>query len=218
MNYSNFLENEERIYSEFRDTSKVIVEGLKPNIQENKGGYIIALRHPDNVINNIKNITSKIYKEVKCIKYDESNIHTTLATYNECVGFKLIKDELELISNIAINNRLIIKDTKIYYSECLINQDSIIVSGTPNENFIEYLDSIEREASRYNIKLKMPWGAHITIIRFLEQVEHDKILNILDIVKDYKEIGLSIPISIDIGYFSLTKDTFDINVYKSINL
>ncbi|MDD7795414.1 hypothetical protein [Clostridium sp. 'White wine YQ'] len=218
MNYDEFLENEEEIYSEFRDTSKVMVEGLKPNIQENKGGYIIALRHPDNIINNIKNITSKIYKEVKCIKYDKGNIHTTLATYNEGVGFKLINDDLELISDIASNNRVLIKDTKINYSECLINQDSIIVAGTPNENFKEYLDAIEREANKYNIKLKMPWGAHITIIRFLENIEYDKVLNILDIVKDNKKIGLSIPTSIDIGYFSLTKDTFNINVYKSINL
>ncbi|WP_027625614.1 MBL fold metallo-hydrolase [Clostridium lundense] len=129
MKYVEFLEKQDKIYSEFRDTLKIKVEGLKPNIEENKGGYIIALKHSDNIINNISNITSKIYKEIACIKYDGGNIHTTLATYNECIGFKANKEELELIANIAENNISLIKDVKINYLECLMNQDTVIVEG-----------------------------------------------------------------------------------------
>lgn len=218
MKYVEFLEKQDKIYSEFRDTLKIKVEGLKPNIEENKGGYIIALKHSDNIINNISNITSKIYKEIACIKYDGDNIHTTLATYNECIGFKVNKEELELIANIAENNISLMKDVKINYLECLMNQDTVIVAGIPDEHFVDYVDSTEREANKYNIKIKRPWGAHITISRFLENIEYDKILNLLDIVKDNTEIGVSMPLAIDIGYFNLTNDTFNINVYKSIKL
>lgn len=111
-----------------------------------------------------------------------------------------------------------VKEIKIRYSECLINQDSVIVAGTPDQCFIAYVDSIGREANMYNIKLKRPWGAHITISRFLDNIADDKILTLLDIVKNSTEIVVSNPVSIDIGYFNLDNGKFNINVYRSIKL
>lgn len=218
MNHINFLEKQNRIYSEFRDISNIKIEGLKPKLEDNKGGYIIALRHPNNIISEIDKITSKVNEKVTCIKYDKSNIHTTLATYNECIGFIHDKKQLELIASIAEKNITLIKGLKINYYECLINQDTAIVAGIPNEKFIEYIDRISKDASKYNIEFKMPWGAHITISRFLRKTSYDKTLELLDIVKENKEIGISVPISVDIGYYKLSKESFKINVYKSINL
>ena len=99
-----------------------------------------------------------------------------------------------------------------------MNQDTAIVEGIPNEKFIEYINRITKDASKYNIEFKMPWGAHITISRFLRKTSHDKTLELLDIVKENKEIGISVPISVDIGYFKLSNESFIINVYKRINL
>lgn len=218
MNHINFLEKQNRIYSEFRNISNIKVEGLKPKIEDNKGGYIIALRHSNNIIIKIDKITSKVNEKVMCIKYDKSNIHTTLATYNECIGF--IHDEklLNLMARIAEKNIALIKGLKINYYECLMNQDTVIVAGIPNEKFIEYIDIINKEAIKYNIEFKIPWGAHITISRFLRKTSYEKALELLDVVKENNGIGTSIPISVDIGYFKLSKESFKINVYKRINL
>lgn len=218
MKYTDFLEKQNIIYNEFKDTSRIKIEGLKPNIEENKGGYVIVLRHPTNIINKINNVTSKIYKEVKCIKYDENNIHTTLAVYNQSIDFKADTKILDLIVNIAERNILLIKEAKIRYNECLMNENTVIVAGIPNENYIKYVDSLEKIGSENNINIKRSWGAHITIGRFLETIDIDKVLKLLDIVKDNYEIGISIPCSIDVGYFDLSKDTFKVNVYKSIKL
>lgn len=50
MDYSEFIKKQNNIYSEFRDLSKVKKEGLIPKIEGGKGGYIIALRPSNNIV------------------------------------------------------------------------------------------------------------------------------------------------------------------------
>ena len=137
MSFSKFMTKQEKIYGEFRDTSKIQIEGLIPQISQSKGGYIIALRHSDDIVTGIENFTEKISRVTSSIKYDRSNIHTTLATYEVVDRFSPIRDILDNLANIVYNNISLIKKMEIEYCEWMINQDSGIARGIPNIAFYE---------------------------------------------------------------------------------
>ncbi len=218
MEYYKFLDNQNRIYAEFRRMREFKGEGVKPNIQENKGGYIIALRHLNTMVNEINKITTEIYNEVDCIEYNENNIHTTLGTYDEHIGFKANKFDLEKLYNIAKRNISLLKNIKIKYDEWLINQDSIIIAGQPSLEFVNYMSAIESEANKNEIKIKRPWGAHITIGRFLNNIPNENRANILNKLENNVKIIISEPKKIDVGYYKLANNQFNFYVYKSIEL
>jgi len=218
MIFNEFLAKQEKIYTEFRDTSKIELEGLIPQISNNKGGYIIVLRHSDNIVTGIEDFNEKINRVTSSIKYDKSNIHTTLATYQLVDGFCPIKGNLEDLTNIVYHNFLFFKKIEIEYYEWLLNQNSGIVRGIPNLAFFENVRGITDYAQRYGIHLEFPWGAHITISRFLEIISHEQILKLLDIFKNSKPLGISRPKYIDVGYFILTPENLTINVFERFRI
>ncbi|MGH4125688.1 MAG: hypothetical protein ACREV6_22480 [Clostridium sp.] len=218
MVFHEFLAKQEKIYAEFRDTSKIQAEGLIPQISDNKGGYIIALRHSENIMIGVEKFTEKISQVTSSIKYDRSNMHTTLATYQVVDGFSPVKEKLENLSSIVCNNSSLIKKVEIEYYECLMNQDSGIVGGIPNLAFFENASKIIGYAHEYGIELKFPWGAHATICRFLEKISPEQTQELLNIFKKSKPLGISKPNYIDVGHFILTPDSFKINVYERFEI
>ncbi|WP_291583647.1 hypothetical protein [Clostridium sp. UBA6640] len=218
MSFCEFLEKQEKIYTEFKDTSKVREEGLVPQISINKGGYIIALRHSRNIINAADKFTKEVDTIISSIKYDESNIHTTLGTYEVKDEFSPANKTLELIINAAKYSVSSIKGIQIDYNEWLMNQDTGIIAGISNISFFEYIKKLNEYAQMNGIELKRPWGAHITVSRFLEKISYDKTLELLDIFKKSKPIGISIPKYLDVGYFNLTPDSFNFNVCERFKI
>jgi len=214
MVFTDFLGKQEKIYAEFRDTSKIEAEGLIPQISDNKGGYIIALRHSDNIVSGVEKFNEKISRVTSSIKYESSNIHTTLATYKVVDGFCPVKENLENLANIVCHSFSLIKKIEIEYYEWLMNQDSGIAQGIPNQAFFENVRRIIDYAQGYGIHLKFPWGAHITVSRFLEKISHEQTLELLSIFKNSKPLGISRPKYIDVGYFILTPKSFKVNVSK----
>jgi len=218
MGFTDFLSNQKKIYDEFRDTSKILSEGLIPQISDYKGGYIIALRHSENIVTGVEKFTEKISRVTSSIKYDENNLHTTLATYQVVDDFCPVKEILEKLVRTVCDNLLLMKKIEIEYREWLMNQDSGIVSGIPNMAFYENVRRIIESAQGYGINLKFPWGAHITVSRFLGKVTHEQVLELLDIFKSSEPLGISRPKYIDVGYFNLTPKSFKINVCERFEI
>ncbi len=218
MTFSDFIEKQEGIYKEFKDTSKVELEGIVPKVIENQGGYIIAYRHSNNIVDGISEISEKVSKIIPSIIYNEHNIHTTLATFQVCDDFAVDNKILESITNILYANLPLVKDIKIEYNQWLMNQDSGIVAGNPNVAFFENARKIVDYAGKRDIQLKSPWGAHITVSRFLEKVSNEHTLELLRLFKSNKPLGISIPEYVDVGYFVLTSKEFKLNVHQRFKL
>ncbi|ARC86394.1 hypothetical protein U732_3419 [Clostridium argentinense CDC 2741] len=218
MSFYEFLEKQENIYAEFRNTSKVKEEGLVPQISINRGGYIIALKHSKNIVDAVDNFTKKIDLVTSSIRYDESNIHTTLGTYEVKDEFSPANKTLELIINAVKNSFSSIKGIQIKYNEWLINQDSGIIAGIPNMNFYGYIEKLSEYTQMNGIEVKRPWGAHATVSRFLEKISYDRTLELLNIFKESKPIGISIPKYVDVGYFNLTAESFKINICERFKI
>jgi len=218
MDFQKFLENQQRIYSEFRDTSKIEKEGLIPQISDNKGGYIIALRHSDNIVAGIEKFNEKVSGITSSIRYEGSNIHTTLATYQVAEGFCPIEETLNKLVKIVSDNISLMKKIEIEYSQWLIDQYSGIAAGIPDLAFFENAQRIIDYAQGYGIQLKFPWGAHITVSRFLEKLPHKETLELVEIFRNSEPLGKSTPKYIDVGYFSHTPESFAINVVERFKI
>lgn len=218
MNFIEFITKQNRIYGEFRDTSKVMAEGISPRIFENEGGYIIAYRHPKNIVNGVEEFSKKVNRVVPSIKYDKDNVHTTFATYKVSNNFQVDNYILEKLSNIISSNLALIKEVEIEYSEWLLDQTTGIVGGVPNKELFENAELIVEAARQEGIELKLPWGAHITTNRFLETIPNDQIFKLISLFKNSKPLGTSKPEYIDVGYFNTTSNEFRFNIYKRFKL
>lgn len=218
MNFSEFLAKQNRIYEEFRDTSKIQLEGISPKIFENQGGYIIAYRHSENIVSSISEFSQKVSKIVTSIKYGKDNIHTTLATYQVSDEFQLDKFILDNLSKSVKDNLPLIKAVKIDYTEWLIDQTTGIVGGNPNRGFFENAERIVQCARQSGMELKLPWGAHITVSRFLETTSEEQTLELLSLFKNSKSLGISKPTYIDVAYFTTTPKEFRLNVHERFKL
>lgn len=218
MIFSEFLAKQESIYTEFRNTSKIELEGIIPKIFENQGGYIIAYRHSENIIEGIKEFSEKISRIVPSIIYNEGNIHTTLATFQVSDNFVFDKILLKNIINSVHASVPLIKKVEIEYTEWLMNQDSGIVGGIPNPAFFENIKKVVEYAMKAGIQLKSPWGAHITISRFLESVSKEQTLELLNLFKNSKPLGLSKIEYVDVGYSVLTPKEFKLNIYERFKI
>lgn len=218
MTFPEFIAKQEGIYVEFRDTSKIELEGLAPKIFDNQGGYIITYRHSNNVIDGIREFSEKLGKIVPSIKYHDENIHTTLSTFQVSDNFAFDKTILENVTNIVYDNLPLIRNVKIDYNEWLINEDTGIVGGNPNLAFFENIKNIVEYAMKAGIQLKFHWGAHITISRFLEKVSNEQKLELLNLFKNSKPLGISTPEYVDVGYSVLTPKEFKLNVYQRFKI
>ncbi|WP_027632087.1 hypothetical protein [Clostridium hydrogeniformans] len=218
MKFSEFLSKQNSIYSEFKDTSKIISNGLTPRVFESQGGYLIAYGHPENIVAGVKSFSEKVSNIVPTIKYNEENVHTTLCTFQILDNFKVDTRVLQNLSRIIHCNLPLIKDVKIEYNEWLINQDSGIAMGQPNRSFWENTKKIVEHGVKIGMNLKYPWGAHITTNRFLAKVSNEQTLELLNLFKNNKPLGISTPIYVDIGYFILNPKEFKLNVYERFQL
>lgn len=218
MNYLDFITKQNRIYGEFRDTSKVMTEGIAPKIFENEGGYIIGYRHHENIVDGVEEFSEKVSKIAPSIKYHKDNLHTTFATYKVSNNFQIDKYVLEKLSNIINSNISLIKEVEIDYSEWLIDQTTGIVGGMPNKEFFENGEIIVEAARKEDIELKLPWGAHITTNRFLETIPKEQLVELISLFKNSKPLGISKPKYIDVGYFNTTPKEFRFNVHKRFEL
>jgi hypothetical protein len=218
MTFSEFLTKQNSIYAEFRDISKIRTEGITPNVPDCKCGYTIVYRHPKNITDNISEFSRKINQIVPTINYDEINIHTSICSLKLTNKYNPEEIILKKLSDIVKSSLPLIKGVQINYTEWLIDQTSGIAGGDPNIKFFENMKNIIDHAESSDIELKSSWGAHITVSRFLNKVTCEQAAELLDLFKNSKPLGISLPNHIDVGYFVLTPESFKIEVYERFEI
>lgn len=217
MTFNEFIKNQERIYDEFR-SSNIEHNGIEPKVSNNRGGYIIALRHSKKITDLLGKLSRKASEIIPSITYDAQNIHTTISAYQVQEDFNPDSIILDKLSNTINESKPFASNIKIKYSEWLLNQDAVIAAGEPNESFYNLAKEIIAIAQQNGIELRLPWGAHITTNRFLESGSRENISNLLDLYNNSEPLGDSSPVSVDVGYFIINSHEFKLNVYKSFSL
>lgn len=220
MELVKFLKKQNSIYDDFRRNS-VREKGTKPSSALNgQAGYIVALRHPNQITLPISNFTHELQKSTPGLVYDPNNVHTTILTYavQEKENFELESSLIEKISKGVGKSLEIPWKSRIDFSEWLYNQDTVIIAGQPNKDFIDYSERIVEEINGKGLDVKMPWGAHITAFRFSQRQNPKELRDFFNIMEKCPNLGISVPQSVDIGYFTLIPEGFMLRTLERFSL
>ena len=218
MEFQDFIEKQDSIYSRFRDTSKVEQEGIVPNVPQSQGGYLIAYRHPRNIADALGEFSEKVSRIVPSLTYDAQNTHTTISDYKVGDNFSLDRSVLQNLSGVVSINLDSLKRQEIDYQEWLLNQNTGLAGGIPNPSFLKNAEEIIKLANEKEIRLRLPWGPHITTNRFLENRSPEEIAELINLFRTSKPLGVSKPDIIDVAYFHFTPNGFDFNTYERFSL
>ncbi len=218
MSFEEFLKKQEGVYSLFKDQSQLLSEGLQPNLKSSEGGYAIAFRHGKEFTNLAEEISKKICNLAPSIKYDSLNMHTTISVFGVEEDFipdnKVLEKLSELVDKISFSDY----NVQIDYKDILMNQDSVILEGHSNEDFYSLSEQINECVAKAGIDLSFPWGAHVTINRFLEKVPLDRVEEVMKVIENSEISFRSKPVSVDVAYFNTGGGKFEFHTYNSFSL
>ncbi|MBW2967396.1 hypothetical protein KY362_02820 [Candidatus Woesearchaeota archaeon] len=234
MDFEAFLEKQEEIYQNFRDAADELralnrepelrhsAEGIVPSpvLEKQTGGYIVALRHSEDIVSALSLTTYMIGDATPAIVYDERNAHTTVSTYGISEGFTPEDKTLDMLCS-AVQRSTSAFNVMIELKEWLFSRDTAIIAGYPNVEFLALAETVCSYAAEDGVDLRLPWGAHITAARFTEPrspAEMTELLNIMGSALDTRPLGLSIPEKVVVGHFLADKSEFALNVYEEFSI
>lgn len=217
-NFLVFRKKQYKVYEKFWDGKlKAEQEGIIPDSFMNKAGYLILIKHPDEIAEPVARFGERIGTEVPAVVYGQPAIHSTFSNYGViglAVGSHFTRDagiESRLLD--AVSRASSSHDAKIEmtYPLWMHNQATVIVAGHATPGFLSLAEAIQAEGKREELEkngkgaaLDLPWGAHITSARFLEKKSPKEISDFLRLMKETPRLGISMPKYAEVGYFALT--------------
>lgn len=217
MNKDEFIYRQNRIYKEIEECT-LRLDKLERAVFHNQGGYMIALRHSNDVIESIQAFNEEVAKIIPIMNYDKCNIHTTMATYQTQAHFEPDKQMLSKISDILCLSGYSYGKEKMHYYDYLLDCSAIILAGKFNETFYNHCVHIVSALRENGIEFQYPWGTHITVCRFLENGSQEQVEEVKMLIHKHKKELQSIPPAIDIGHYKNDGQRFELYTYKKIIL
>ena len=133
-----------------------------------------------------------------------------------CPEFKPVEQVLDTISDILLSASAGYEKMKIYYYNLLLEYSALILAGEFNEAFYKNCKNIISALQSENMEFKFPWGTHITVCRFLEDGDYEKVQQLKNVLGNYEtEIYSELQV-IDIGYYTNDGKKFELHTYKRI--
>ena len=208
-------------YEEIRSTSAELA-GLTSDLVRSPE-YIIALRHQAEVTGSLSDFAEHLAQFVPCIRYDATNLHTTLATLKPPLSNAEFPDDATLsrLSNVA---EAVLEPhwrrIAIEYRGWLLAKDAVLVEGHPSNNaFWQSSLLLCSIAKEYGVPdLKSAWGAHITASRFTEFRPIPDARQLLQLLKDGPMLSSGCPLRIDIGWCECSAAGFFLHAMKSLQI
>jgi hypothetical protein len=93
----------------------------------------------------------------------------------------------------------LLRTVQIDFREWLFSEGAVIAAGQGNEAFWQVGAEFQEAGAKQGHDWRMPWGAHMTVARFLSS--SDKTDSLLTLTKKTPAIGLCQPSGILVGHF-----------------
>jgi len=185
-----FLEWEEKqreIYEKFSQ-DQLKNEGTMAHDLNGKGSYLISYQHKGEVAEKLAEFSRKIGEEVKSMQYPLGVLHTTISDYDLREGFT---EEEEIVDKLNFSLMGVYKKldpVTIEFPKWLVNKGGIVLSGNPSKSFYDNAVKITENSKNYGLDLRMPWGSHVTVARFAEDLKSKDIKGLLKLLKEAPKI------------------------------
>ena len=209
----------------FRSKADVVSqEGVDKRLVGITGGYYLVFKHSPEISGRLADMSSRIHNVLPpstSISYPERIVHTTLSDYEIVPVNDFSRDEaiLEKLERGVLEVQHKIKSPRIRLGEFLYNQTAVVVEGHSNEAFFDATERVLESCKEQGIKLRDPWGAHTTILRFTDKVSSDKLQNFLALMNETDPINMESELKyLDIGTFVFGPGGLIHELYRRFNL
>lgn len=172
--HHTFVAKMEGIYAGF--SNERTIELIPQPIMKGFSAYLIALQLPEAERTKIASWAEQIAQTAPGLRpYLQHVLHITISdymaqnkvadpntqTFQQLVG--IVQEVMAMRS---------VRPPRIRFGEWLYKQDGIIVSGYPtSQSFVQIAHTIVSTAAEQGIRLRLPWGAHITTARPAESTD-----------------------------------------------
>jgi hypothetical protein len=201
---SSYTVKQNQIYTEdFRAVMPSLprLEATK-YIREPDAGYFAVWRFSDALMAKAADFNRQINDIIPGFRFDETNLHTTITVYKSQPQdhFKPDNNILKTFATICKNlDSDLLRAVQIDFKEWLFNEGAVIAAGQGNEAFWQIGAEFQAAGARLGHHWRMPWGAHMTVSRFLS--DSNKTGDLLTLIKQVPAIGLCQPKAVIVGHF-----------------
>jgi hypothetical protein len=232
---TKFLLNLEVQYEKFQAFTREQIDkdpnGLKAdNVFINKIGGMFLFLKPSNSIQELVGQFSLNAKQVlddEMMIYTPEMAHTTIFVSKQGHGYKPSQDdEVDMIKLFSAGDLLIDEITKrgriaaSYDYGFGFNETTLILMGKPLFHFVETISVVISHAQELGLKVKMPWGAHITVGRFIKEHSPEQASCLAELCKSWsvkqknlKEIHPYVDLCA--GFYTVQGNQFQIQTTRS---
>lgn len=224
-----FLKGQQEVYDKFRKLQETVsTEGtVPPKTAESRDGYLIILKHPQNIVERCSDFSGRIARVVPAMAYSGMAVHTTIGV----VGMQYRSPEEQLIDTNAVS---LLEDAlhsvsddfpaiTIPYQGWLYNRESTIAQGIAKDAFVHVADKVHDALQRCDAagrigKVQQPWGGHITMSRFLATTPAEQLSDYFELVRVEPSLSSSTPEAVCLGYISVKDGIVDLQIKESFPL
>lgn len=228
--YAHFRETQEAIYQRFRTSMATLGETATNAVAiALQGGFLIALRHPDDITEQAAGISSQVAALTPAITYDGSVLHTTVSDYGLAEGRHIDptstadKATLDLLCRVVslglqgIDFRNM-QQRRIYFSSPFANEATVIAPGYGNDALLDINESIRSASMRAGINdgqgLRGAWGSHMTLNRFTRTLRAGQGQDVANLLITTPPLGNAVPTAIDVGHLQVSSQGFFFTPYE----
>jgi hypothetical protein len=214
-----FLTHQSEVYNQFKTFMKFGgAMRRSADLDDCASGYVLAMQFDTALTDVTVGQNARLSNIVDCVRYDKTNIHTTITEYDRRKGPHREVDlpraaELAEIARVSFMRHT----PTIDFREWLFNDSAVILAGYPDQEFTNAVSSLLQAAKERGLNLRWPWGAHITVGRFCKSSTSTQIYNeIKSTLQSAPTPGRTRPSALVVGYFEFRKCCYKIDSLKTL--
>ena len=185
-----------------------------PSTGEPVAGYIVCWQYEETITQAVESLNIRIHEIIPSIPFNHATVHTTITVYQKQAksAFQVNEQTLQaLASAVSQLDTQVLQEVQIEFQEWLFNAEASIAAGQANKPFWEVGEQLQALCKTDGLQLRMPWGAHMTIARFL--ADSDRVDNLKNLVAQTAALGICQPQVIVVGYFTCGPTHFHLYPY-----
>ena len=220
MTFESFIANSKAIFERFPNEQVWLQGGFMPNrqLQMPEAGYCIVIRYDEITTNAILQFMGKVYEILPpVVEYNAQSFHTTIGVFNkgELKGFvpdlAVLKTLGESVERGLRNSP---RNPKVTFEKWLFNNETILISGYPNQDLWQLSQNIENACQENQVPLERGRILHITTARFIHGVTRQVFEQFLHLMETAPVIKPAKPGAIDIATWRCDGLIFEITPHE----
>ncbi len=196
--YNGFLDGMNSVYERFQvQWPEIVGTTVGAIVAKEHELYAIIMRYDNRVNDTVARMSEGVGKLLASIPYSQDVVHTTvLDTIPNTTRDKSLEWVLSTLWGMYF------KDLSVNFWAPIANSNSIILPGIPTESFVWLSDQLAKSIERFHPnsgpRIKKPWGAHVTVSRFLESRDTRVGNEVKKVLSQFEAIWTVRPVSLEV--------------------